>query len=300
MGLFSNKPPCIICGGKIPMILSSKIEDEYVCSDCYNKIDMENDMKFKLTIQDFREYLSFFDQNQKLKDKFAASVRIDFGLMDTKMTFDYQNRLFCMSKNLDKTVFEGKHVKSFIIKEDETPLFEGSAEGILHYPSTVPDRVMTLLPQIKLFERNREMARVLDRLDDRNPNHSAALEHLDLPEPFKAFNVELYFEHPYWKMIKCDMNGPRFNNTNPDVNHYLRSYQQNMEEIEKLVYALRKVSFPYAAEHTVRAAAAQKAPVRVSSPTNTIEEIRQYKALMEEGIITPQEYEKKKRQILEL
>ena len=43
--------------------------------------------------------------------------------------------------------------------------------------------------------------------------------------------------------IKCDMDGPRFNNTHPDVNNYLRDYQRSMEEIEKLVVALNAVAF---------------------------------------------------------
>ncbi|HKM21473.1 MAG TPA: hypothetical protein VJZ01_05485 [Lachnospiraceae bacterium] len=56
MGLFSKKPPCPICGGKIPLILPSKIEGEYICND----------------------------QNQILKGQFVVSERIDFGFWDTK------------------------------------------------------------------------------------------------------------------------------------------------------------------------------------------------------------------------
>jgi hypothetical protein len=59
-------------------------------------------------------------------------------LNNTKIIFDYQNRMFCMSKNPDKTVFEGKQLISFTIKEDSTPLFEGSASGIKRYTRTLP------------------------------------------------------------------------------------------------------------------------------------------------------------------
>ena len=98
MGLFSKKPPCPICDGKIPLLLPSKIEGEYICNDCYNKIDMDADKESKLTMQGFREYLAFYNQNQILKGQFVVSERIDFGLWDTKIIFDYQNKLFCMSK----------------------------------------------------------------------------------------------------------------------------------------------------------------------------------------------------------
>jgi hypothetical protein len=98
---------------------------------------MDADKESNLTMQGFREYLAFYNQNQILKDRFVVSERIDFGLWDTKIIFDYQNKLFCMSKNPDKTVFEGSQLKSFTIKEDNTPLFEGSAAGIRRYASTV-------------------------------------------------------------------------------------------------------------------------------------------------------------------
>jgi len=45
---------------------------------------MEDDKKIRLTIQGFKEYLAFYDQNQVLKLKFVVSERIDFGLWDTK------------------------------------------------------------------------------------------------------------------------------------------------------------------------------------------------------------------------
>ncbi len=80
--------------------------------------------------------------------------------------------------------------------------------------------------------------------------------YFDVPEPIRAFNVELRFDHPCWTVIKCDMDGPRFSYDRPDVNDYIRSYQ------------------------------------------SSIEEIRKYKTLMEEGIISRQEFDVKKRQLL--
>lgn len=302
MGLFSKKPPCPICGGKISWFLPSKIEGEYICDTCFNKIDMEDDKRNGLTMQEFKEYLSFYDQNQLLKDQFVTSERIDFGLWDTKIIFDYQNKLFCMSKNLDKTVFESKQLKSFTIKEDSTPLFEGSAEGIKRYASTVTERAMAMAPQIAQFMMNRQMARALDRLDDGKENRTAPIQYFNMPEPFQAFNVELHFDHPYWTVIKCDMNGPRFDNTHPDVNNYLRSYQQNIEEIEKLVAALKAVAFPGAPEQSVGLGTAgmQAVHTTMAPPADAIEEIKKYKALMEEGIISQQEFDAKKRQLLGL
>ena len=298
MGLFSKKPPCPICGGKIPLILPSKIGGEYICNDCYNKIDMGADKESNLTMQGFREYLAFYDQNQILKGQFVVSERIDFGLWDTKIIFDYQNKLFCMSKNPDKTVFEGRQLKSFTIREDSTPLFEGSAAGIRRYTSTVTERAMAMAPQIAQIAENKRMARTLDRLDDGKANNSVPMQYFDVPEPFQAFNVELHFDHPYWTVLKCDMDGPRFDNNLPNVNSYLRDYRISVEEIEKLVAALRTVAFPAAPEQSVGFGGAQGAFTASAPPADAIEEIKKYKALMEDGIISQQEFDAKKRQLL--
>lgn len=299
MGLFNKKPPCPICGGKISWFLPSKIEEEHICDICYSKIDMDSSKESQLTMQGFREYLAFYDQNQLLKDQFVISERIDFGLWETKIIFDFQNKLFCMSKNPDKTVFECKQLKSFIIKEDSFLLFEGSAEGIRRYTSTVPERAMAMAPQIAQFVANRQMARALDKLDDGKENRSTTVQFFDIPEPFQAFNVELHFDHPYWTLVKCDMEGPRFNNTHPNVHDYIRSYQSSLEEIERLVAAFKTVAFTEAAEQSMsHGTAMQGVHTTMAPPTDAIEEIKKYKALMEEGIISQQEFDAKKRQLL--
>lgn len=299
MGLFNKKPPCPICGGKISWFLPSKIEEEHICDICYSKIDMDSGKESQLTMQGFREYLAFYDQNQLLKDQFVISERIDFGLWETKIIFDFQNKLFCMSKNPDKTVFEGKQLKSFIIKEDSFLLFEGSAEGIRRYTSTVPERAMAMAPQIAQFVANRQMARALDKLDDGKENRSTTTQFFDIPEPFQAFNVELHFDHPYWTVVKCDMEGPRFNNTHPNVHDYIRSYQSSLEEIERLVAAFKTVAFTEAPEQSMSHGIAMQGVHTTMAPrVDAIEEIKKYKALMEEGIISQQEFDAKKRQLL--
>lgn len=304
MGLFSKRPPCPFCGGKVSRLLPAKIEGEYICGTCHDKVDMEANKANSLTMQGFKEYLMFYDQNKLLKDRFAISEKIDFGILDTKIIFDYQNKLFCMSKNPDKTVFEGKQLKSFTIKEDSTLLFKGSAEGIFRYASTVQERAMAMGPQIAQFLMNKQMAHVLDKLDERKVNQTASMQYFDIPEPFHAFNVELHFDHPYWTVIQCDMGGPRFDNIHPDVNHYIRSYQHSMEEIKKLVDAFKTVAFPDAPKQPIGqpnglgTPGTQGVHTTTVSSVDAIEEIKKYKALMEDGVISQQEFDAKKKQLL--
>lgn len=222
MGLLSKKPPCPICGGRISWFLPPRIEGKYICNTCYEKMDMEADRKNSLTMQEFREYLDFYDQNQILKNKFVISETIDFPLWDTKIIFDYENKLFCLGKNPVKTVFEGKQLKSFSIREDSALLFEGSPEGIKGYTSAINDLST-----------------------DKDNNCTALQQHYDIPQSFKAFNVVLNLDHPYWNVIRCDMRGPSLSKENPDVKDYMNLYKQSMEEVVRLVKALKMVAFQW-------------------------------------------------------
>ncbi len=298
MGIFSKKPPCPICGGKISWFLPSKIEGEYICDACNNKIDMDDDKRDHLTIQGLRDYLAFYEQNLRMREQFVIDQRIDFGLWDTKIIFDYQNKRFCMSKNPDKTVFEGKQLKSFTVKEDRTPLFEGSAAGIRRYPSTATERAMAMAPQISQFKKSRQMARTLDKADDGKANGSSPVQFFNVPEPFRTFNVELHFDHPYWTVVRCDMDGPHFDSTHPDVNSYLRDYQRSIGELEKLAAAFRSLAFPDAPELFVGLGTEHTAHMASVSSADAIEDIKKHKALMEDGVISPEEFDAKKKQLL--
>lgn len=270
MDLSLKEPHCPICGGKISWHLPTKIEGEYICSTCQNKIDMETDKATQLTMQGFKEYLTFYDQNQLLRGQFVISELIDFGLWNTKIIFDYQNKMFCMSQNPDKTIFEGKQLRSFAIEEDSTPLFVGSAEGIRHYTSTVPGCARALAPYIIHFLMKRHQARAIEKLGDDKENRGIQMQCFDVSEPFRAFHVELYFDHPYWTVIKIDMDGPRFSNDSPDVNDYIRSYQNSIEKFERLIVALKTVAFPGVPDKSISLDKAEyRRNIRTLNPLST-------------------------------
>lgn len=260
---------------------------------------MDGKIQANLTMQQFREYLAFYEQNQLLKNQFSISEKVDFGILDTKIVFDYQNKLFCMSKNLDKTIFEGKNLKSFIIKEDDTPLFEGSAQGIKHYISRVPEKVMALSPLISQFHMNKQLAQQLDKMNNDN-QQNAANNYFDVPEPFHSFYVELHMNHPYWTVIQCDMRGPTFSSSDPDVNDYMQAYNENIEEMKKLVFALKTIAFSNAPDQSIGIGmtATPMNNTAAAPSADPIEDIKKFKDLMDRGIITQQEFEAKKKQLL--
>ena len=132
-----------------------------------------------------------------------------------------------MDKHLKKTIFEGGQIKSFVIREDSMPLYEGSANGLRKHESGVPAQVAAMAPQIqqlvsqKQFQRN--MERLVDKMDDGKRNHSTGYYDgfVDIAAPFKNFILEIRFDHPYWKTFTADTPGPTFDSTEPNAGDYL-------------------------------------------------------------------------------
>lgn len=290
MGLFSRKPACAVCGGKIPRRPAGIIEGEQVCGTCFEKIDMDGGRASRLTMREFRSYLDFYERNRKLREKFIVSERFEFG--STKAIFDFESKLFCMSNNPDKTVFEGKELKSFVIREDDTPIFEGSAAGIRRHPSTVPERAMAMTGRIAQS--------LASGISGGDKGSAVTGPETGVPEPFTRFNVELHLEHPYRSVIAFAMAGPRFDCEHPDIGDYLCAYRACLEEIVRLVRAIKEVAFPDALEQLTGFYDNAGLPLRDAPRATNIEEIRKYKALFDDGVITEQEFREKKRLIMGL
>ena len=260
MGLFAKRPPCPICGGKVKGLLTWKVGGEKVCDDCYGFVDLPDKMVDTMSIEEFKQYMVFRDENDVLRQEFQETQRIDFGWLDTKFLFDMPHRYLCMDKHLKKTIFEGGQIKSFVIREDSMPLYEGSANGLRKHESGVPAQVAAMAPQIqqivsqKQFQRN--MERLVDKLDDGKMNHSTGYydNFVDIAAPFKNFILEIRFDHPYWKTFTADTPGPTFDSTEPNAGDYLNAYREKVQTLDQLATALMAIAFPGAKVEQVAAA----------------------------------------------
>ena len=305
MALFGKKEPCAICGGKVSALFPWKVGGQLVCNICHGQVDLPDGMEKGMTMDEFKAYCLFREENQLLKEKFQTTQKIDFGWLDDKFLFDMSNGLLCMDKNLNKTIFEAKQIKSFVIREDNSPLFEGSASGLVCYASTVPDRVASMSSQISQMRMQAQLQRTAERIadilddDDRYHHHTS----IDIPEPFQKFVVEIRFEHPYWDLFTADMAAPTFDNDIPDVNNYLRDYQNSAATMEQLARALMALAFPGAPEQTVSAPTVPMSGQTIVTPTASVDavaEIQRFQTLVDQGILTEEEFAAKKRQLLGL
>lgn len=310
MGLFGKKErvPCAICGGKVPALFPWKVDGQLVCNLCYGDVDLPQETMNHITMEEFQKYRVSREENAQLKQRFKITQQIDFGWLEDKFLFDMDNRLLCMDKKLRKTVYEGGQITSFEIREDQEPLFQGSAEGLIRYTSTVPQRVMAMAPRIEQLrmqiQMRRDMEYMMERSRDNNENNSYryhSLPSINIPVPFHKFTIEIQFEHPYHPFFTSDTKAPEFDNDEPDVNNYLARYNDAVQPMEELARALMEVAFPGAPERTVETAnvAAGSGNVRASGvAVDTVTELQRFKDLVDKGILTEEEFTAKKRQML--
>lgn len=309
MGLFDKKDKagCAICGGKVPALFPKKIEGRPVCKTCYGDVDLPQETLDHMTVEEFRGYMDFREENAQLKQRFGTTRQVDFGWLDDKFLFDMNNRLLCMDKKLKGTVFEGRQITSFEISEDQAPLFKGNADGLIRYTSTLPQRVMAMAPQIEQLRMQiqirHEMEYRQEHSQEENNNYRySSMPMIEMPEPFQKFEITIHLEHPYRPLYTAYKNAPTFDRETPSVNDYIESYNSDVRLMEELAEALMEVAFPGAPERTVAAASVTMAgSSNVLTPgvmVDTSEELTRLKDLMDKGILTEEEFTAKKRQLL--
>ncbi len=322
MGLFDKKE-CAICGGKVKGLLPASFGGEYVCKDCLGIPDIDDDIRPEMTLDDFRKYREFREENQKLKDVFQITKSYELGLIFNKIYLDTNNCMFCLSSDLSSTIFEAKDIDCFTITEDSFPLYEGTPEGLSHYPSEVPNYARSLTPVIIQMQREYDLHRNED--DFYQP---------PLEEPFQKFYITIHMkDHPYRKSIQLKYDGPIFTANRPDISQYVREYTAKAQEMDELARFLmdfmiaggkasgEAVPCEATAETPAPAvepapasieAAAEPAPAEEPAPveepasapasslgdSETILEIKRYKELLDLGIITDEEFTAKKRQLM--
>lgn len=310
MGLFSNnKKPCPICGNPTPRLLADKVEDMPLCKDCAAKIDLPNGALNQMSLDDFRRYLELYDENQPLRESFSETYHYGFGFLGGQLVFDCTNRLLKLRNNQSAWAIEGSQIKSFRIMEDENILFEGDCTGLRRHNNDVESRVNAMEPYIREFfmelrnyeqmEHIREL-RNRDRDDDDSHLSSPPRPTFDTPAPVQHFSIDICLDHPYWSSFEQDIKAPGFDSYEPSITSYINDYRAKVEELHTLAVNLMELLAPGAPEVSVSAAAPTAAPAAAQSApaVDVIDQLQKYKALLDQGILTEEEFTAKKKQLL--
>ena len=313
MGLFSNnKKLCPICGSPTPRFLATKFENEAICKDCDNKIDLPDGVQGKMTLADFRQYIARYDENAALRSSFSKTFQISYGFLSGSLQVDEAHGLFRLKDNDRSWAFPAAALKGFRILEDTSPIYESGAGVLRCHESIVPARMNEIAPLIAQFQLQRqeyEHIQTLERMRHLNDDEDARREweresernrpEFEMDPPIKNFHVELTLEHPYWHSFHEKLDAPEFDRENPSAERYMKDYQEKAEQLHALALKLMRFIDPAAREEYPGAKAAPAQQVaQPAAPANAIEEIQKYKALMDAGILTEEEFTAKKRQLL--
>ena len=134
-----------------------------------------------------------------------------------------------------------------------------------------------------------------------NPPPPPHRTYIDIPEPLSKFHVEIRVKHPYFGALFAELDGPKFNNDFPNVNDYINEYTNSAQLMEQLAMLLMEIAFPGTPLQDMgngNVAVVNIQPAAGSSAIVVADEIQKYKALMDQGLITEEEFAAKKRQLL--
>lgn len=310
MGLFSNKKKlCPVCGEPTPRLFPTKVEDTALCKECAKKIYLPDGKLEQMTVDEFLQYINFYEENVSLRERFTKT----YDSKNAGIVLDETNRLFRLRDESAALVFEASCLKSFRILEDSAVLFESQANGLRCYESDIPNRARQLAGVIGEFKARRkeyEFRKDMERRREENAKRRGEeyqKQYIPMPslgcdEPFQNFYVELILEHPYWSDFRVEICGPRFQ-YDPSVEGYICDYENEAGRMHELAMNLMQFICPGAQEIHDGEVQNQAVVTRQAvQPTGSsaIEEIKQYKELLDAGIITEEEFAAKKRQLLGL
>ena len=89
MGLFSNnKKLCPASGHPPPRLLATKKQDTPICKEFQKTIYLPKGRTDRMTIDDFKQYIQFYEDNQALRDQFEENNTFKFGQVGGDLVLD--------------------------------------------------------------------------------------------------------------------------------------------------------------------------------------------------------------------
>lgn len=310
MGLFANnKKLCPLCGNPTPRLLPLKVEDTPICKECERKIDLPSGAVNQMNMEQVKQYMEFYDQNEELRENFQGDYRFNFGFFDSTLVLDVAQRLFRLKDDDNALVMDPSNLKSFRILEDGKVLFEGDQNSLKWNQSDVYEKVNAMSSAITQFEMRVRDYEWQERMDQHRADQDKeegkiyrSRPTFDMPDPFKNFFVELTLNHPYWKSFRGKVGAPSFDNNYPSIDGYLSDYESKVDEMHVLAQNLMQIMNPSAPE--IREGQGngngngQTVASQIIPPMGGADEIKKFKELLDAGVITEEEFAAKKKQLL--
>jgi len=264
MGLFTNnKRPCPICGQGTPRLLATEIAgDVRLCSDCSVKISIGTSKVSDFSLEGLKEHLALREENEScIKNVFRPNNTYEIGW--THLNIDEANRLFTIPLNMcgdtkNPPVFKFDELMGYDL-EEENCVVERFNRGDMA-PQWTP-MLYAPVAQITYDSEGRPQQQNISR----------------------DFRLNLYFTNPCWN--KVESSGGTASGSG---NNFQREYSQHLGKLRIVTTALV----------TMIGVATNGGNAMQSSADSISDDLKKFKELLDGGIITQDEFDVKKKQIL--
>ncbi len=116
MGLFSNKEkPCPVCGGATPRLLAKKFDGQPICGRCRDKILADDELVDGWTLDDLKKHLRYREENQRIVESFTPTRTVEY---EHEAVIDDRKQLFYIKQWTEENppVFRFSEISGFTVE----------------------------------------------------------------------------------------------------------------------------------------------------------------------------------------
>ncbi len=270
MGFFDKKD-CALCGGKAGRFINYKLTGgEYMCTDCAERMSKYVDKISDMSLEEVQEHIRLKEENdERYRNEFEATRIFDTDGRHPLMAVDDNTGEFVILKEKNPTIFSFDQITNFMVDLNTKLMTEEERK-----------KVSNLNSIIDFF--------LSDDFGSRYP---------DLPRCTPGFKVTgMYFNirfgpNPFRvSTVKMDML-PNWSNSKSEIEKGYRC----ADEIYQCIKEYKENGGGYG-----RNVNRNKDNSEETDASDAVEQVRKLKELLDDGILTQEEFDTKKRQLLGL
>ena len=268
MGLFEKKE-CALCGGKAGLITRYKISGgDYICGTCRGKMSPNTDGISNMTLEDVEEQIRIKEENdERFQNDFEITRQFDFDSRHPIMAVNDNSGEFAILKDANPDIFSFDHVLSYNVDLSTSLLSEEEQKkdsglwGVLDY--LLSDDFGSRFPDMPRCPQG----------------HKVTGMYFEINFSDNPFNAD---------RIKIDML-PGWSTAETEVDKAYRCANEMYQCFKEYKNGQRRTS-----------AGTVSSPNTSAAAPNAIEQVKQLKELLDMGALTQDEFDRKKKELLNL
>ncbi len=277
MGLFS-KQECVLCGGKAGMLTRVKlVNGDYICGDCRDRMSANVSGIGDMTLEEVEEQIRIKEENdRRFNEEFNVTRRFDFDSRHPMMAVDDDTGEFAILTDKKPDIYSFDQVISYnvdlntrALTEEERKKKPGSGSVLFDVVDFfLSDDFGTRFPDLPRCPRDRKVSSM----------------YFDIHFGPNPFNTE---------KLHIDMM-PGWLNSEGDIEKAYICANEMYQCLKEYKNGTRTASN----EDSMDRAAFSGGDQSVAAAGDVAEQLKKMKELLDMGILTPEEFDAKKRQIL--